>query len=174
MRSFIFVTFSLVLQSWAFAAPVCFPKQSCTEKMQQIEQLYDQGDLSFANQTLSAYSGDCFHLSSLYDPNFTHHGTFVFFNNKGDMQMYGELGFFFGRNPYSELTTDQLLSKLGDQAPGHLNVADGQAVVQYDSEETMIKYSFRSTPDSKKLYVINEVMSGFTQSFMFCSMDAHP
>jgi hypothetical protein len=75
----------------------------CPPKMQEIatEYLAATNAPAVAEMPFVA-SGECYHQSYNYDPNYTHYGITLLDAKNGNVYMGGLFGFFYRENPYSQ------------------------------------------------------------------------
>jgi hypothetical protein len=150
----------------------------CSEPMTNIVDGYSHGVAGFADQSLTGYSGKCFHLSNQFDPNYAHHGGFIFAKNENELGITGAFNFFYNEDPYQDMSAEQMQDyfvKGGSKlSPGKETSTEVQLAHIYD--ETDIRYSYRSDDSKKNLFVIGSTSdkSGNVQAAVFCKMVRHP
>ncbi|QDK43969.1 hypothetical protein DOM22_01730 [Bdellovibrio sp. ZAP7] len=150
----------------------------CSEPMQNIVDGYSQGVSGFANQGLIGYSGKCFHLTSHFDPNYAHHGGFIFEKSENQIAISGMFNFFYSEDPYQDMTAQEMKQRFADNgsklSPGTETATEVQLAHIYD--ETDIRYSYRSDVSKKNVFVIGTTSdkSGNVSSAVFCKMLRHP
>ncbi|AZZ36271.1 hypothetical protein CIK05_05530 [Bdellovibrio sp. qaytius] len=183
MKTLALALLVLIINSTAFAAnnlssdPTQFCNgNSCSEPMLAIIEDYKQGSAQFAQADLSAYSGKCFHLNSMYDPNYAHVGAFVF-EKSAPLHIMGIFGFFYESDPYAGLTPEETKSELilrgskgaeGILEPDHAELA-------YVGENSELRYWFRNSADQNSMLVIGRQAdgNGGMSSLLFCHMLKH-
>jgi hypothetical protein len=161
--------------SWSLdPSTFCDANADCTQDMKNVVEAYKQGNSSFANLNLSAYSGDCWHLNFQYDANHTHHGAFAFEKNGKVLMTSGVFSFFWEQDPYANLTAEELKTKLQNMgSPAAINTELDPLTLEYLYPETEIVYWFRSSADSKQLTVIGREARLMSANLVFCKMQKH-
>lgn len=148
---------------------------NCSEPMLAIIEEYKQADAEFAQADLSAYSGKCFHLNSMYNPDYPHFGAFVF-EKSAPIHIMGIFGFFYESDPYAGLTAEETKSELilrGSKGAEGILETD-HAELAYIGESSELRYWFRSSVDQNSMFVIGrQAYSGSMSSLLFCHMLKH-
>ncbi len=167
---------------WADQGSAIDPSQlcegnPCSQPMINISQQYKEGFADFAGQDLSAYSGKCFHMNSMYDPNYAHYGAFVFAKSSQRMMISGLFGFFYDEDPYSGMNAEEMKSafeKSGSNgAPGIVRPDHIELAYIYPVAE--LRYWFRSDKSKKTLFMIGRQADNANgiSSLVFCKMLRH-
>ena len=178
-----FATLALAFTSSAFAdqGSSVDPSQfcdggGCSTPMIAIAKAYGEGFADFAQKDISGFSGKCFHLDNIYDPNYAHYGAFTFAHEKNQLFINGMFGFFYEEDPYSGLSAVDLrsaLEKNGSKGTAGVVRAD-HIELAYIEPSSEIRYWYRSDKIKKTLYVIGRQMAaGSTTSLVFCKLLAH-
>ncbi|MEQ1722164.1 MAG: hypothetical protein ABL930_03250 [Pseudobdellovibrio sp.] len=153
-------------------------ENQCTENMQRISDNYTVGNANFAQEKLSAYSGTCYHLNPLYNPEDKHYGVMTFENNGAEFLNNGYWGFFFNENPYDGISAEDVKKDVDSKhSPGYGEIFDDHTELGYISESSNINYWFKSSPDLNQLYAIGRWLGSkvdySNEQFMFCELMRH-
>lgn len=148
----------------------------CSEPMMSIAKSYAEGFADFTQKDVSGFSGKCFHLDNMYDPNYAHYGAFTFAHEQNQLVINGMFGFFYNEDPYAGMSASELRSALekggstgspGIVRPDHVELA-------YVTPTSEIRYWYRSDKAKGTLFVIGlQASQGATTSLVFCKLLAH-
>lgn len=153
----------------------CNEIEGCTEQMTSILSEYRQGQTDFILKPVSAYSGSCFHLNSMYDSSKEHHGAFAFERTKADVFSIGIFSFFAPADPFRDLTTEELVDWLKKNSSGYqaVETSTNQVQLSYCDPAVNLNYWFRSSADTQTLFVIGEEDAAYRRNLIFCRMNLH-
>lgn len=183
LRTLALILLVSIFTTHAFAAQTFSPDptqlcngSSCSQPMLSIIEDYKHGSAQFAQVDLSAYSGKCFHLNSMYDPEYAHFGAFVF-QKSAPLYIMGIFGFFYESDPYAGLTPEETKSELilrGSKGAEGILEKDHAELV-YLGERSELRYWFRNSADQKSMLVIGRQSDGAAgvSSMLFCRMLKH-
>lgn len=149
----------------------------CSEPMLNIVKAYSEGFGGFANQDITGYSGKCFHMNSMYDPNYAHFGAFTFERANEGTVITGLFGFFYDSDPYSGMSAAEMKSAFkagGSNGSLGITRADHtELVYKYPASE--LRYWFRSNKSRNVLFLIGRMTDGNhgISSMVFCKMLRH-
>ncbi|MEK2689727.1 hypothetical protein [Bdellovibrio sp. GT3] len=149
----------------------------CSEPMINIVDGFRDGQGGFADESLTGYSGKCFHLSPHYNADKAHHGGFIFDKSQAPVGIAGRFNFFYEEDPYSGMTAQEMkdgfVQSGGNLSPGMETANDVQLAHIYD--EIDIRYWYRSDTTKRNLFVIGSTSdkSGNVAAAVFCKMNRH-
>ncbi|MBO9665430.1 MAG: hypothetical protein J7501_01280 [Bdellovibrio sp.] len=149
----------------------------CSEPMLNVIAGYKDGVGGFANDDLTGFSGKCFHLNPQYNPNFAHHGGFVFDKTAGELNVSGMFSFFYGEDPYAEMSAEEMkaaFAKAGSTGtPAKVTEDHVEVAHLYDTID--IRYWHRTDASHKNLFVIGRTADTTygMSSAVFCKMIRH-
>ncbi len=152
--------------------PAQFCKEAnCTPKMRKISRKFAAGRNDFINNSIVGFSGTCFHIHPDYHSNHSHHGAFVFENENDQLLGNGVFSFFSTQDPYENMNSIELRELLTQSSPlTVITVTEKNVELAYASEQSDIRYYFRTSEDFKELYVIGRNSNVQYISMVFCSM----
>jgi hypothetical protein len=159
-------------------AGFCNETGMCTKKMISITQTYEKGNADFQKEALSAFSGACYHLSDLYDPEHEHHGAFVFSHDEvkpADLMTTGVFSFFAESDPYAQMSSVELKDwfiKNNSRFDKTIVKAD-HVELQYLTELSNYTYWFRQDARAKKLILIGKQIGEDSFGYIFCELKKH-
>lgn len=146
----------------------------CSKPMHEISQAYRAGNKNFTNHDLTAYSGACYHISPIYDPNYAHYGVKTFRREGNQLLVNGFFGFFYNEDPYAQNTAAEIEEDLSHRyTPNAGEIHEDYAALNFYTDTTAINYWYRSSPDESKLYLISR-QSGTNPNwyaYYFCRLD---
>lgn len=149
----------------------------CSGAMKEIADGFRYSRDGFTNQKMPiAYSGMCFHSNWMYDPNHPHHGLAVFVESENVPSYMGRFGFFYQDDPWKGQNSMELLRML--KSTGELAEKmshEGKTwSATFATQETNIKYWFRSSSANTRLYLIGRSLAGGSSpSMVFCELRRH-
>ena len=146
---------------------------ACSDPMKQVSQKYAEGNSQFALESLSAYSGSCYHIYPNLDPNDAHYGVYAFKNEAGTFSVNGFFGFFYNDDPYANSSASQVWDDLSQK--GYKSsvgaIRTDHAELSFVTAKTNIQYWYRNSLDMKKLYLIGRWQGEGWGTFMFCDLN---
>ena len=152
----------------------CQETENCTPKMLDITNQYKVGNGKFTKLNLTAYSGSCYHISALYDPNHEHHGVFYFQQENNEYLIDGEFGFFYDEDPYKTMSSKevrQVFLERGSKPMRALKRIDRAELEIKTSKTSDFHYWFRSSANQEKMYLIGVQFSGSEPELVYCDLD---
>ncbi|MDG0816030.1 hypothetical protein [Bdellovibrio svalbardensis] len=155
----------------------CVENPQCSEPMKNIAKSYGEGFATFTQKNVSAFSGKCFHMDPIYDPDHAHFGAFAFESQPSKILINGLFGFFYEGDPFAGMTVGETIAAIregsaqaseGVLRPDHVELA-------FKTSATDIRYWFRSDKAQKNLFVIGKQVSANSSSakLVFCKLLAH-
>lgn len=156
-------------------AELCVETGKCTKKMLAISKAYEKGNAGFQNNELSSFSGGCYHLSDLYDPEHEHHGAFVFEKSGADLLTTGIFSFFSESDPYAQMTSVELRDWfVKDHSRFDKTIIKEDHIeLQYLTEFTNYTYWFRQDARAKNLLLIAKQIGEDSFGYIFCELKKH-
>lgn len=151
----------------------CNDTKACTEKMLQISKDYAAGNSDFAKEDLIGFSGACYHLASIYNPDHRHHGAFLFERHERDYLATGIFSFFAEEDPFKSLSAPELKDWLLQNQSRFAKTieTETQVELQYLEPKFNLHYWFRSHNENTKLSLIAKQAFGAADTFyIFCEM----
>ena len=154
-------------------AKFCNQNPECTQKMIEISNDYQNGNKLFSKEILDGFSGECFHLSSLYESKHAHHGAFIFEQSGRDLMADGIFTFFYNEDPFIAMNSIELKDWFISQNSHMVKTIKklNQIEMQFLGDTSDYHYWFRSHPKTGKLLVIGKQASSEYLGFVFCEME---
>lgn len=149
----------------------------CSLPMKQITDAFRGSRDGFTSQRMPvAYSGVCYHSHWMYDPKHSHHGLAVFVESESVPSYMGQFGFFYPEDPWQGQSSMQLLRLLKEQGDTakQMQRENRAWTATFATEQTEIKYWFRSSSANTRLYLIGRSFAGGSSpSLVFCELRRH-
>jgi hypothetical protein len=152
----------------------CHQIGNCTSKMLEITKEYKVGNGKFTKENLSAFSGSCYHISPLYDPDHEHHGAFYFENENKEFKIDGIFSFFFEADPYQDLNSEgvkELFLQRGSVPFKAIKKMDHAELWIKSTKPSDFHYWFKTNQDQSKMFLIGMQFSGTDPNFVFCELN---
>ncbi len=148
----------------------------CTSKMKEILDNFDHATTPSLEPAV--YSGECYHLSSMYDPNHTHYGVMMFDKEDQNAKPFFAMifAFFYQSDEFAKWDVPTARTQMAPEWKSfgrNIIVASETARVEYinkDGSPGML-YWMRQNPTDKTIYQIT-YWSGSTV-ISFCEYKAH-
>lgn len=152
----------------------CEQSQECTDVMKEISFDYLSAGNQLLINDLEAYSGECYHLSPLYDPIYRHHGAFAFQKKEEAWVGVGEFSFFTQANPHLGKTPAEVyqsVSKSGGELP--VLKQETHTEVRFLEEEADLRYWFKSSLDKNEIYLVGQQQIQSYLGTIYCRFQKH-
>ena len=151
-------------------ATFCDENPFCTEKMNLITSEFKLGNNQFASLPLSAFSGGCFHINSLYDSAHEHHGAFFFERSQNDLMTDGIFSFFYESDPFDGVSALEMKEWFQSQNSKMAKAIEQKNSVelQFLGDQSDYHYWFRNNKEQTKLLVIAKQQSSNHSALIFC------
>lgn len=153
----------------------CDGNDYCTPKMHALTEEFKNGNAAFAQESISAFSGGCFHLSELYNSEHEHHGAFVFERKGDDLFSKGSFFFFYEQDPFLGMDVHDMTKWFEERnsASAKTVVSTEQVELQYLGTGSDYHYWFRSSKASDKVIMIAKQKSENYLGLIFCELKRH-
>lgn len=151
----------------------CMETNQCTKKMQSILDGYKDGNANFSKESLTGFSGSCFHLNDLYDSEHEHHGAFTFERDGINLMTTGIFSFFADEDPYQNMSSVELRNWFVENNSNFSKAIEksDHVELQYLSPRSDYSYWFSENIKNKKFYVIGKQIGEDYLGYIFCEMN---
>lgn len=178
MKSSLFLI--LVLLSFTIMAQenpeeFCDDNYYCTPKMRELTAIFKKGNSQFSQDSLTAFSGGCWHLSDLYNPEFEHHGAFLFERDGSELLARGNFFFFWGQDPLLGMSTAEVKDWFIERnaKATKTTVTSNQVELQFLGTGSDYHYWFRNNQANDKVIMIAKQKTDGSLGMIFCELKRH-
>lgn len=132
----LFVSSNLWAQSPTPPTGLCSnPRVPCSTRQLEILEQFDKSNSAPVVPSVHAlYQGGCYMISGIYAADHEHYGyIYVRDDAEGNLGFNGQFGFFYPKNPYTELTTNEVASRFPDLSKNNVKPRATDWLVEIDT-----------------------------------------